>query len=305
MPIAILDFGTNTFNLLIAEKKGVGFDILYSGKEGVKLGRGGIKDHIITREAMERAFNAIEKHLEVIQRFGAEDIHAFATAAVRSAENGKELVKSVKERYGISVNVIDGNREAELIYKGVRMAAPLDVEPAMILDIGGGSNEFIICNNEKVFWKHSFDLGMARILEQFELADPVSEANRHDLEAYFESELSELFTQTRKYQPATLIGASGTFDTFRSLIEHKNHLPINPLPGFYISMNDYASIHNELLHSTLEERKVMQGMEPVRVEMIVQATIFVNFVVRKCNIKKIYQSAYALKEGVMAELPEI
>lgn len=305
MPTAILDFGTNTFNLLIAEKKGDGFDILYSGKEGVKLGRGGIKDRIITVEAMERAFHAIEKHLEVIKKFGAEEIHAFATSAVRSAENGKELVRNVKERYGFSVNVIDGTREAELIYKGVRMAAPFDADPAMILDIGGGSNEFIICNNEKVFWKHSFDLGMARILEQFDLEDPVSKANRSELETYFDSELKDLFAQTQKFQPFTLIGASGSFDTFRSLIEHKKHLPVDPLPGFFISNKDYTSLHNDLLRSTLEERKAMPGMEPVRVEMIVPATIFVNFVVRKCGIKKIYQSAYALKEGVMAELFEI
>ena len=128
MSIAILDFGTNTFNLLIADRRGTGFEIIYSGKQGVKLGRGGIQEGIITSEAMGRGFMAIEKHMEIIRKHKAEEIHTYATAAIRSAKNGNEFVRRVYEKFGLAVQVIDGNREAELIYKGVSMAVPLSSE---------------------------------------------------------------------------------------------------------------------------------------------------------------------------------
>jgi exopolyphosphatase/guanosine-5'-triphosphate,3'-diphosphate pyrophosphatase len=306
MPVAILDFGTNTFNLLIAEKKEGGFDILYSGKQGVKLGRGGIQDEIITPEAMDRGFNAIEQHLEIIRKFSAEaNIQAYATAAIRSARNGEDFVSQVNQRYGLSVQVIDGKREAELIYKGVSQAVPIPAQNIMILDIGGGSNEFIICNNEKVHWKHSFDLGMARILERFTLSDPIAHEEIRILEDHFDKHMKLLFEHTIKYGPEILLGASGTFDTFRSLIAHKKGWVETGLTGMEIQMEDYEELHHALLRSTLEERKRMPGMELVRVEMIVAATIFVNFVIQSCGIKKMYQSGYALKEGVMAELAGI
>ena len=303
MPVAILDFGTNTFNLLIAERKKAGFEVLYSGKQGVKLGRGGIQEGIITSDAMERGFRAIEEHLKIIRKFSAEEpIHTYATAAIRSARNGAEFVREIKQRFGLTVQVIGGDREAELIYKGVRQAVPLPEKNIMILDIGGGSNEFIICSNEKVHWKHSFDLGMARVLEKFTLSDPIKAEEIQLLEQYFKEDLSLLFEHTGQYKPEILIGASGTFDTFRSLITHKKDLADAGLPGIGIPMGEYEELHYELLRSTLDERKHMPGMELVRVEMIVAATIFVNFVIHSCGIKEMYQSAYALKEGAMAEL---
>ncbi|HDR68192.1 MAG TPA: phosphatase [Bacteroidaceae bacterium] len=305
MFIAVLDFGTNTFNLLIAEKKLHGFEILYSGKEGVKLGRSGIQKRIITGEAMERGFSAIEKHLETIRKYGAHEVYAFATSAIRSAVNGNEFVRKAEQRFGFSVQVINGDREAELIYKGVRQAVSFTANNTMILDIGGGSVEFIICKSDNLFWKHSFDIGMARVLEQFDLSDPVTDEDIESLERFFETELHLLFDMVNRFHPEMLIGASGTFDTLRSLIMHKKVLRDNDRPGIEITMQDYGMIHRELLLSTLEKRKVMPGMEPVRVEMIVPATIFVNFIIHSCGIKRLYQSSYALKEGVMAEMVEL
>ena len=218
MIIAILDFGTNTFNLLIAERKERSFNVLHSSKQPVKLGRGGIQINRITPDAFERGFVAIQNLMETIEKYEVAEIRAFATSAIRNASNGADFVNEVESRFGFRVRVIPGEREAELIYKGVRQAIPFTEKKVMILDIGGGSNEFIICNRDGIIWKHSFELGMARILELFDLSDPITFEEISALESYFKQELQPLVEEVRKENPQTLIGASGSFDTFHSLL---------------------------------------------------------------------------------------
>ena len=302
MITAILDFGTNTFNLLIAERQNRGFKILHSGRQPVKLGRGGIQANRLTPDAMERGYVAIQNHMEILSGFKVDEIRAFATSAIRNAANGEDFTNEVYRRFGFRVRVIPGEREAELIYKGVRQAVTLGEDYAMILDIGGGSNEFIICNREGIAWKRSFELGMARILELFTLSDPITPEEVRALESYFLEGLVPLLEAVKKYRPATLIGASGSFDTYYDLLRHSLEWPYDHRHGREIPMPDFINLYHRLLLSTTPERRDMPGMEPVRLEMIVPASIFVSFVLRACRISHLHHSEFALKEGVISEL---
>jgi len=221
MKIAILDFGTNTFNLLIAEPQERNFKILHASKQPVKLGRGGIQINQITPDALERGFVAIQNHMETIRNYEVDEIRAFATSAIRNAANGEEFTQEVYRRFGFRTRIIPGDREAELIYKGVRQAVSFREENDMILDIGGGSIEFIICNNQGIVWKQSFELGMARLLERYSLSDPITSEEVRVLEDYFRQELSPLQEVVKKEKPRILIGASGSFDTFQAIIQHR------------------------------------------------------------------------------------
>ncbi len=300
--IAILDFGTNTFNLLIAEQRKGGFDIVHASKQPVKLGSGGIQEGHLTPDAFERGFIAIQNHMETIKKHEVEEIRAFATSAIRNADNGQQFVDEVWNRFSFRVSVIPGDREAELIYKGVRQAVEFTEKKAMILDIGGGSNEFIICNNKGIVWKHSFELGMARIIALFDISNPITHEEIQTLESYFRHELQPLFEAVRREKPKILVGASGSFDTFYAIMRHRSGLVADEDHGREIAMSEFRKIHRLLVRSTLAERKVMPGMEPVRVEMVVAAVIFVNFVIRNCGIKHLVQSEFSLKEGVISEL---
>lgn len=305
MRIAILDFGTNTFNLLIADTQETDkLKMIHSSKEAVKLGKGGIHKKLITDDAKERALTAIAKHFETINELGAEKVYAFATSAIRDASNGKQFINEVKDKFNLYVNIIPGDKEAELIYKGVRQSYPIGNEAVLILDIGGGSNEFIIANKDQIFWKESFNLGMARMIEMFPVSDPVTDNEIETLLSHFNKELSPLFEAINKYNPKKLIGSSGSFETFFSLLSYSKSEKYKRNGSLYHSIlyDDYLNLHQSLLKSTLVERESMPGMEPVRVEMIVIASIFVNFVLKKCNIKEIIQSDYALKEGVIGEI---
>lgn len=300
--IAILDFGTNTFNLLIAERKERSFNIIFTSKQPVKLGRGGIQINRITPAAMERGYVAIHNHMESIKKYEVEEVRAFATSAIRNATNGQLFVDEVHKRFGFRVRVIPGDREATLIYKGVKQAYPMNQKKVMILDIGGGSNEFIICNDKGIIWKHSFELGMARILELFDLSDPITHEEVHALEAYFRHELEPLFEAVKKEKPRILIGASGSFDTFYAMMRMKSGLVADEGHSRPLPIVEYRRIHQELIRSTHAERLNMPGMEAVRADMIVPAVVFVSFVLRHCHIRQLVQTDFALKEGVISEL---
>ena len=302
MPVAILDFGTNTFNLLIATQEGSGFRVLYDGKQPVKLGKGGIGKRILTREAMERGFSAIQQHMHTIKKHGANEIHAYATSAMRNADNGQEFADLIDQKFGFRTHIINGEEEAALIYGGIRESVDFGDETAMILDIGGGSNEFIICNSEGILWKHSFELGMARIIEQFNISDPITPQEVSEIETYYAQELELLKERAEQYRPTMLVGASGTFDTLAAMASYRYGIKTGGASSVSIAPEIYRELHHALLNSTTEERLNMPGMEPVRVEMIVPATIFINFVYHSCGLKSITQSRYALKEGVMARL---
>jgi exopolyphosphatase/guanosine-5'-triphosphate,3'-diphosphate pyrophosphatase len=125
----------------------------------------------------------------------------------------------------------------------------------------------------------------------------------NQLESYFESELLSLFNAVGQYAPQILVGASGSFDSFVNMLFADVYPTDEVLPlSQEIDMEVFTLLHDKLIHSTTEERMQMHGLEPVRRDMIVLAMIFVNFILRKLEIKKLYQSSYSLKEGAMWEV---
>ena len=294
--------GTNTFNLLVAESMGDNrFQTLHSSKCFVKLGEGGIDKKIITPEAWERGLNAIESHLASLPKFNVDNIFAFATSAIRDAGNGAKFVDEIFSKHKLKVNVIRGEQEANLIYLGVRQALDLGNETNLILDIGGGSNELILCNSKQIHWVHSFNLGVQRLFNQFMPSDPISSIEVEKIEQFLAVELKLLFIASENNPPIKLIGSSGSFDTYRSLLDHQKTIPHTKDCFAEIPIDGYKQLHRNLLQSTRKQRLAMPGMELIRVDYIVLASIFTNFIVERLDIKSIFQSNYALKEGALWE----
>ena len=298
MKLAVIDLGTNTCNLLIAEIATKKHQILYQGKVGVKLGKDGINKRLLTPEAFDRATTALKTHLQTIEKYGAEKVIAIATSAVRDAENKDEFANHLLNEIGLKLNIISGEEEAQLIFDGVKLAFGNLPDNTLILDIGGGSNEFIQTRNKQIYWKESFPLGMARVVEQFPMADPIRNDEILAIEAYFDQGLSKLWSQLNQTPVTRLIGCSGAFDTLADLIDQTE-------PGSKarsqqeITIIDFERICSEVIHSTKAQREKMIGMEPLRVEMIVPSIIFIRFILKRLNITKITQTDFALREGVL------
>ncbi len=305
MRIAIIDLGTNTFNLLLAEiAPNKSYSIIFNTKIAVKLGEGGINTGIIAPAPFQRGVDAMKQHLETANKYNADKNFAFATSAVRSAKNGNEFVAEIKKQTGIEVTVISGEKEAGLIYEGVRQALDIGSEKALVMDIGGGSTEFIICNNEQIFWKHSFDLGVSRMYEFFKHSEPITEEEILKIDTYFSEKLQLLFKAIEQHPVNTLIGSSGSFDTFAEMIfcRFYRNENLENKTSYDFKIEDFYKIHNLIIRSNLDERYKMEGLIEMRVDMIVLATLFVNFILRELGLKKMRLSTYALKEGVLSEI---
>ncbi|MGY3089232.1 exopolyphosphatase/guanosine-5'-triphosphate,3'-diphosphate pyrophosphatase [Hymenobacter sp. UYAg731] len=305
--LALIDLGTNTFHLLVVEiSKTPGEKplVLLRTKAGVRLGEGGISQGIIAPDAYTRALHTLAGFKEEMELHEVTEVRATATSAMRVTKNGPDLVREIFEKTGIQVNVIPGEREAELICAGVRQAVDLGEAAQLIMDIGGGSVEFIIANQTTIFWKQSFEIGAQRLLDQF-FPDPSGVFPAEAVEAeqrYLSTVLEPLIEAVRRYRPASLVGASGSFDSLADMqigqLRSESELP----SCTELAPESFQSSYRHLLSGNHEQRKALPGILPMRADMLVVAAVLIDFVLGISEITRIRTSAYALKEGLLAEM---
>jgi len=301
MRVAIIDLGTNTCNLLIAELNSSTFTILHQSKQLVKLGDDKIKANEISPEATARALQSFQIHKKIIAKFNVEQIRIIGTSAVRSAENKINFLERISDQTGWIVKVISGEKEAELIFNGVLLAIDEFIKPSVILDIGGGSNELILAQNKELLWKESQPTGMARVINQFKISDPIHNDEIKTLQNYFSENHNAAFEKCKSAQVKTLMGCSGAFDTVADIIDNVN-------PGEKqrttqeIAIKEFYSVYNRLIKSTRKQRLQMKGMDTVRVDLIVPAVILIEQLISKIGITNIIQTDFALREGVLFEM---
>lgn len=304
MTFAVIDLGTNTFNLLIAEKfSNATFKKTFNTKIAVKLGEGTINSGYIADVPFQRGINALKQFQQYLLDYNVEHTYAFATSAIRSASNGNEFVLQAKKIAGVSISVIDGNEEADLIYFGAKMAVKMNESISLIMDIGGGSTEFILANAHTVYWKQSFLLGAARLLEKFKLSDPVTQEETVVFNEYLKQELAPLFNAIKYYKPIELIGASGAFDSVVDMIagrfftEELNNI----YTEYEVDLNHYQSISKIAKQSTIKERYHIKGLIDMRVDMIVVSLLLIDFILKELNLNIMKVSTFSLKEGVISK----
>jgi exopolyphosphatase/guanosine-5'-triphosphate,3'-diphosphate pyrophosphatase len=301
--VAIIDMGTNTFHLLIADVGNGQHSIIYREKMPVKIGQGGINNGLITQEGKDRALHALQIFKQKLDDFHCDIVSAFGTSALRSAKNGYAIVEEIKQRTGINSRIISGDEEAELIYKGVSAAIPLGQQKSLIIDIGGGSVEFIIASEKEIFWKQSLEIGGQRLLEKFHRHDPIAENELKDLDNYFEKELQPVFLRLKEFQPKILIGSSGTFDTLSEIYCERNNLNYSlDQPETPLTFESFYEVYQELIRKDRAGRLAIPGMIEMRVDMIVVACCLVKYLIEKYSFEAVKVSTYSLKEGVLASL---
>lgn len=302
--IASIDLGTNTCNLLIAERNGNTITHLHSERRVVKLMQNQSKDNIISKDAIKRCVDAFKDYKEIISQYNTNVIVAYATSGTRNAINKEEIVQIILSETGISLEIITGAKEAALVYSGVSKAINTMEGTLLLLDIGGGSNEFISYNKSGLLFANSFDFGIARLLSQNEFSDPLSTQNILLAEEIFDNHLEPLHKFAKDKTFGALIGSSGTFETLVSIYKHKGGNIFPNDSRFQIPMKSYKEIHNEIITSTFEERQQIPGMDIMRTEMIPLASVLVHYVLNRFNIDMIIYSRFSLKEGAIFDYIE-
>ncbi len=289
----VIDLGTNTFNLLIADVFDHYFEVVHSAKNGVALGMGGINQSIITEDAIVRALIALTDFKTACDECHVDCIHAFGTSAIRDASNSTEFIQRVKEQTGISVEIIDGTKEAELIYYGVKWTYNFE-EPAVIMDIGGGSTEFIFSDKHGIRELISLNIGVSRIFQEFTFNDPLSAEDVKRVEQWLETKSNGFFDNKKE---DCLLGASGSFETFYELMYNV------PYPVSFgteeLNINELKDSLKEIISSTQKERDENQWIIPIRKKMAPIAAIKTNWIMQKLQTKRVLISPFSLKEGAL------
>ena len=305
MRVAVIDLGTNTFNLLIADKRtSGGFVKTFSHRVPVKLGEGTINKGFISETPFKRGIDTLKIFSDLIKQKKTDKIIAFATSAIRTAKNGSDFINSAHEQTGIEIQIIDGDREAELIYFGNREAVKMDETISLIMDIGGGSTEFILADKEKIIWKKSFLLGAARLIEKFRPSDPITQNQIKELNNYLKKELVSLFEAVHKNVPIELIGSSGAFDSIVDMMagEYLTEGLSEKQTEYAVNLPEYLPLSEIIIASTISERKKIKGLIEMRVDMIVISCLLVNFILKELSLSKLRVSTYSLKEGILFNL---
>ncbi len=300
MQLAVIDCGTNTFNLAVFafNEDKLPFRV-FNTRIAVKLGEEPLPDKSISPAAFERGINAMVEFKKALEPYRCDKVLAYGTSAIRDAANSNDFIATVQGLTGITIERIDGHKEADLIFNGVAAALDLSGTRNLIVDVGGGSTEFIITLGKQVLWKQSFNIGAARILETFKPSNPVSKDEIVKIENYLTEVLEPLRSAITNFQVERLIGSSGAFESVIELIaEQLNGEPFTQdKSNFLIDANNYTLIATKILNSTTAERLKMKGLVPMRVDMIVIFFIKINLLLKWLPVNEIHISTYCLKEG--------
>lgn len=289
--IAVIDLGSNTFNLIIGRLNQ--FKILCKHREAVGIGNLSYGNNQLSSVAIQKAVNAVSSFIDICSAYNVSEIHCYATSAIRDAINNKLLVDALSDIDDrIIVKVINGDEEASLIARGVSILVPKPLS-YLIMDIGGGSVEFIIVSNDKTIWKKSYDIGIARLVQYFPPTNPLSNFDVNLVLTYLLNELSDLLEICKLHNIHSLVGASGSFETYFILLNK-------------LSTPEYAKINStsvlqlldQLIYSSQEELFSNNNIPDFRVRLLPYASLLVRLIITELSIGNIIYSDYSMKEGV-------
>ena len=310
MKKAVIDMGTNTFHLLLAEVGNGRFQLLEERKHTVRLGQGGISDGKLSAEAEMRALACLHSFAFQAQLWGIapSDIQAYATSAVRSAGNGNDFVRRIADQSGIQVQILDGPSEAGLIFDGVRASGACDgVDTVLVMDIGGGSVEFILGRPDgEIHWLHSFELGAQRLLDGYVRHDPILPEEVAHLKEALYRHLAPMAEACQRHPPTLLVGASGTFDTLRQLEYPSDDVtPISGHPWMELSLDAVHASAIRMQRLDRAQRLAIRGISDPRADMIVVTLVLLEVALEMSSASRIRQCSYALKEGMVKRLATV
>lgn len=292
----VIDIGTNTTRLFIAEvANGVICSKYYKETEITRLGEGVDKSRRLKPEAIERTAAAIKRYSEKAAEYGVTSIRAFATSASRDAENSSQFLEKVKDETGIIITVISGEEEGRAAFRGV--ATDNYAEDITVIDIGGGSTEFIYGNKNEIKFIKSLDIGAVRVKEKFFAEENYSKENFEQCEKWIFSMLESI--SSLKEKEFELVGVAGTVTTQVSVVKSmKQYNPVE-IHKYILSKNEIASNLSLFESKSLEERKNITGLEPKRAEVIISGTFLLQTIMKYFGKESITVSEADILEGLM------
>lgn len=305
MLFGAIDVGTNSIHLVVVELDSA-FDtsrVVYKAREMVRLGSDdALENGQLSRKAMERGVEAIARFNEAAHARGAERVRAVATSAVRETQNGPEFRAMVLARTGLELEILDGNEEARLIHLGVANGYPLYDRVACIIDIGGGSTEFVVADGERPYLVDSVKLGSLRLYDAFlrGRADPLRAARKLDL--HIVDVLRPLAERISRFRLDLALGTSGTIMGLAALDAGSRGLAVKTVHGYTLTRARLKALQRQMLLMSESERRRMPGMNPRRADIIVAGNAVLVNALTMLGCDEIVVCERALRDGVVVDL---
>lgn len=299
MRIAAIDLGSNTFHLLIAQLKNGKITELFKTNNPVKLSENITHKNCIIPAAYARGLDCLKEFKSILSTYNVNQVKAVATSAVRSAENGEQFILDAFAATGIAIEIISGDQEAQLIYQGVKASGVIQ-DRSLVMDIGGGSTEFIFCDQHQLYWRKSYDIGAARLMQKFFHSDPLAKVELQAIHAHLDEILAELIAYNQTFNAKNLIGSAGAFETYLQM--SSMHVDLENLNSAIIPLAQYRELSHKLINATHQQRAIMPNLIPLRVDMIVMACVLTDYVLNNLNLGRMYMTTNDLKYGLLNDL---
>jgi len=295
---AAIDIGTNSVLLLVAEKRQGRFTAVAERAEITRLGRGVDRTRTLSPEGMEETLRCLEAFAAEARALGARQIAVSATSAARDAANGDRFLQQAHARAGLTVEIISGDEEAELSFAAALADFGQDQpgRPLVVLDIGGGSTEFIY-GAERVQYRRSFDVGSVRLTERFVTAHPIPAAEQEAIRRH----LRDAFAPLPPPPPgARLIGIAGTVTTLYAVQHRVDPYDAARVHGQPLRREELAALAGALCGASLEERRRMPGLQPKRADVICAGALLLEAAMDRLEAATCTVSDRGVRWGLLA-----
>ena len=305
MKIAAIDIGSNSIHLAIVRAEpGQHLQIIDREKDMARLAAKTLRTHKISEETMDRAVTTLRRFKQLADGSGADLVITTATSAVRESENAREFVETVRERVGLEVQVLPGVEEARLIALAVSEVTEFNNRRALIIDIGGGSTEFIVTNGVEPELLRSAKLGAVRLTEQFISTDPVSEKEYKRLKAHIRAELARIAWEIKECGYDFVIGTSGTILNLVTAVSEAardgGDAAFAPFSQT-IPTERLAKLNRNLLRMNVQDRGRVSALDKERADIIVAGGLLLETILAELNAKHITSCDWSLREGVILD----
>ena len=300
---AFIDIGTNTILCLITELKNDGsFNVLDDLAEITRLGQGVHQTGRISPEGEERSLKVLQRYLERCKRLNVEEIIAVGTSALRDARNSAEVRARFKEQLGLDIRVISGDEEAGYSFLAVQKGLPLNRRELLVVDVGGGSTEFIRGNAAGVVEAISINVGSVRLTEQFLHSDPVQSEECEKMVVAIEKELRRLPNQWLKDSSIlTLVGIAGTFTTLSAVEKKLVCYTHGEVHGSRLTLIEVRRQVALFQGETIAERKAIPGLEPKRADVILAGACLIERIMTLFHSERVIVSDQGVRYGLLHE----
>ncbi|ALE05087.1 exopolyphosphatase [Arthrobacter sp. ERGS1:01] len=290
MRVAAIDCGTNSIRLLIADvdTSDAGVTTLtdvHREMRVVRLGAGVDATGMLAPEALERTFAATEDYAATIRANAVERIRFVATSATRDAGNRAVFVDGIKARLGVEPEVVSGAEEAGLSFAGAASVLPvLDDGLVLVVDLGGGSTEFVVGNARGVQAALSTDMGCVRFTERYLKSDPPTAAEIAAAEAAVEAKLTEVLAEVPLADVTEVVGVAGTITTITARALGLATYERDAIHAAVVPLDTLERAAGDLLAMTREQRAALGYMHPGRVDVIGAGSLIWRTVLRRLAV---------------------